>query len=155
MSNDQPCPCHSGLSYQECCSQYHAGAVPKTATALMRSRYAAYALKLPEYVIATTHPNNKQYTKNTAAWTQSIQEFCEHTHYLSLAILDETERGTTATVTFRAGLVQTLQDVSFTERSTFQKVNGRWLYLSECEIIDGEKSAVMSKLAFLACAACV
>ena len=41
------CPCGSGKPYAACCGPLHAGEKPApTAEALMRSRYAAYVLKL-------------------------------------------------------------------------------------------------------------
>jgi SEC-C motif domain protein len=130
MDRSAPCPCHSSLSYQQCCQPYHFGAHPEKAEALMRSRYCAYALNMPEYLIATTHPENEQYTKNTSLWKKSIQQFAQTTQFNSLEILEAAQIGTTATITFKAGLIQSRADASFTERSTFEKVDGRWLYLS-------------------------
>src|SRR5437867_3549203 len=43
------CPCHSGKKYSECCEPYHQGLPAPTPLALMRSRYAAYALQNAEY----------------------------------------------------------------------------------------------------------
>jgi len=40
------------------------------------------------------------------------------------------EKGLFATVTFVAHLSQNQQDASFTEKSYFEKVNGKWLYLN-------------------------
>ena len=46
MEKTEPCPCGSGLAYVECCAPLHEGtAKAKTAEALMRARYAAYATK--------------------------------------------------------------------------------------------------------------
>jgi SEC-C motif-containing protein len=130
MNPDAPCPCYSNLTYEACCRPYHLGTAPERAEALMRSRYCAYALQLPDYLIATTHPKNQQYTKNTAAWKKNIQKFAQETQFVGLEILQATQGGTDATVTFKAGLLQGLKDASFTEKSTFEKVGGRWLYLA-------------------------
>ena len=55
------CPCHSGLRYKACCAPFHDGAhEAPTPEALMRSRYAAFALGLGEYLVRTlpsTHPD--------------------------------------------------------------------------------------------------
>jgi SEC-C motif-containing protein len=95
----------------------------------MRSRYSAYSINLPDYLMATTHPKNEQYMEDAAAWKHSIQQFTKNTLFKSLEILNASEDGATATVTFRAGLMQGLKDISFTEKSSFEKIDGRWLYL--------------------------
>jgi len=123
------CPCHSGQNYQNCCRQYHLGKDAENAVALMRSRYCAYALNLPDYLIKTTHPKHKEYSAHTLSWKESIQDFSRGTQFRSLEILDSTEDGATGTVTFKAGLMQGLKDASFTERGSFEKIDGRWLYL--------------------------
>ena len=41
----EACPCGSGATYGECCGPIHDGtAKAKTAEALMRARYSAYAV---------------------------------------------------------------------------------------------------------------
>ena len=130
MNRYAPCPCHSNLHYQKCCRPYHLGDIAQTASALMRSRYSAFALKLADYIISTTHPNNEQYTKDTAKWKDSILRFSRASKFQTLEIIDESEQGATATVTFRAGIILGIKDASFTERSSFEKTANRWLYLS-------------------------
>ena len=117
------CPCKSGLPYPLCCAPYHEGALPKTAEALMRSRYSAYALGKVSYIIETTHPNLP------VSSVEDIEAFCQQTQFENLEILDKEENAPFARVTFRATLSQRGQDVSFTEKSTFEKVQGKWLYL--------------------------
>ena len=61
-SPDAPCPCGLRRSYAACCGRWHAGALhlqAPDAEALMRSRYAAYALGLNEYLLATWHPSTR------------------------------------------------------------------------------------------------
>ncbi|TAN53317.1 MAG: zinc chelation protein SecC [Methylococcaceae bacterium] len=54
-----PCPCCSGLAYAECCEPYHSGiGTAPTAAILMRSRYAAYALNLTDYLLKTWHSSS-------------------------------------------------------------------------------------------------
>ena len=54
------CPCRSGVSYAECCRPFHNGsALPPTAVRLMRSRYAAFALRNKDYLLATWHPSTR------------------------------------------------------------------------------------------------
>ena len=53
------CPCQSGHSYADCCGPFHAGfgegLYAPSPEALMRSRYSAYVLGLPDYLLATWH----------------------------------------------------------------------------------------------------
>jgi len=124
------CPCGTGKSYIECCKPFHEGRLPDTALLLMRSRYSAYALSLPVYIMETTHPKNAQFSEDQDSWAQDIEEFCLHTKFHKLEILDAEDGKPFATVTFTAHLSQNKQDASFTERSAFEKVDGKWLYLS-------------------------
>jgi SEC-C motif-containing protein len=96
----------------------------------MRSRYAAYALGLVDYVVATTHPGGPQLEADEAAWRASLEAFCRGTRFETLEILEASEAGEEGWVTFRAGLSQGGADASFSERSRFLKVDGRWLYFS-------------------------
>lgn len=127
--NEQSCPCSSGKSYGDCCKPYHDGKAAEHAELLMRSRYSAYALNLPDYIIATTHPASPQYTSNLFSWKRSIAQFSKTTTFRHLDVLDSKERGNVATVTFTAHMAQDGQDSTFTERSFFEKKDGRWLYL--------------------------
>jgi peptide deformylase len=124
-----PCPCQSGKSYGMCCMAFHQGKKPDTALELMRSRYAAYALSLADYIIHTTHPASPQFCSDPIEWARQISEFSSQTEFKELEILGFQERGSFATVTFVAHLLQNKKDVSFTERSYFEKVQGKWLYL--------------------------
>lgn len=122
------CPCCSGSEYELCCEPFHKGQLPKHALQLMRSRYSAYALDLPDYIMSTTHPKNSQYSENKPLWKLHITYFSQNTAFHKLDILDVKENENTATVTFTAHLSQNSQDASFTEMSNFEKINNQWLY---------------------------
>ncbi|HEX2582783.1 MAG TPA: peptide deformylase, partial [Chlamydiales bacterium] len=132
MKNDQtkPCLCRSGKDYEACCRPFHGGKNPDTALQLMRSRYTAYALGLPDYIIKTTHPANPQFCHETEEWAQKISAFSSSTEFKDLEVLEFQESGSFSTVTFVAHLLQGEKDVSFTEKSYFEKVKGKWLYRS-------------------------
>jgi SEC-C motif domain protein len=130
VTKNMHCPCDSGKLYALCCQPFHQGKQPDNALKLMRSRYSAYALCLPDYIILTTHPANSQYRSETAQWSEKILEFCKATKFEKLEILDFQENGNFATVTFHAQLHQVENDTSFTEKSIFEKLEGRWLYRS-------------------------
>ncbi|MCB5184582.1 hypothetical protein LG201_05130 [Methylobacillus gramineus] len=53
---ETPCACHSGQPYRSCCAPWHQGENAPTAEQLMRSRYAAYAMGLDDYLLKTWHP---------------------------------------------------------------------------------------------------
>lgn len=120
------CPCHSGKDYDLCCGPYHKETKsPETPLELMRSRYSAYALDLPEYIIKTTHPKSPLYEKTRLDWIASIHEFHKTTAFQGLIIesYDETH------VTFFAILNTLGKDTSFRENSLFEKSHGLWCYV--------------------------
>ncbi len=58
-----PCPCNPQHAYAQCCGPLHSGAASATdAAQLMRSRYSAYARRLPDYLLATWHPDTRPAT---------------------------------------------------------------------------------------------
>ncbi|NGX26562.1 MAG: hypothetical protein K940chlam6_00487 [Chlamydiae bacterium] len=125
------CPCHSGLSYAECCELYHIGKeLPESALQLMRSRYSAYVKKNADYIIKTTHPDNPSFLANREEWKESILFFCNRTEFRNLKIIEVLEGNQESFVTFFAHLFQNGEDASFQESSRFYKVGDRWLYHS-------------------------
>lgn len=130
--NDQAllCPCFSKLPYANCCQTYHEGRPPLNALALMRSRYAAYALNRPDYLIKTTHPGNAQYTENLFGWRRRLSQLSQVTNFTNLEILDFKEKDQLASVIFKATLFKNGQDASFTEESLFEQIGSHWLYLN-------------------------
>lgn len=120
------CPCRSKRPYRECCEVWHNGRSAPTPEALMRSRFAAYALGKVSYIMRSTHPQSPHYRQDKAAWRRELKAFCRQTDFVGLQIL-----GVGADwVMFRAVLLQAGRDVSFVERSRFVEENGRWLYHS-------------------------
>jgi len=90
----------------------------------MRSRYAAYALGNVQYIIRTTHPKSPYFEKDRKKWKRGIQEFCKMTKFVKLEILGYGEDW----VHFAAYLKQA-DELVLDERSSFEKVDGQWLYL--------------------------
>ena len=125
------CPCGSGLGYGRCCGPYHRDrGLPPSAEALMRSRYAAYALGLVDYILRTTDPEGAAWEADEEAWRASVVAFSASATFTGVEILEmspgpgEDE----AQVRFRARLEQDGRDASFSEMSRFRLVEGRWLY---------------------------
>ena len=56
---DAACPCGRGETYGACCGPLHSGEPAPTAERLMRSRYAAFALGLVEYLERSWDPSTR------------------------------------------------------------------------------------------------
>ena len=123
------CPCSSGKVYSRCCEPFHMGELPDTPLQLMRSRYSAYALTLPKYIIETTHKDHKDQQKHES-WEGEIGEFCKNTVFHKLEIISFTQEKAEGTVTFIAYLEQKKSRFCLKEKSLFYKVEGKWMYAS-------------------------
>jgi SEC-C motif-containing protein len=133
MSNEAangPCPCRSGKKYKRCCRPFHEGDAAPTPEALMRSRYAAYALGLVDYVLATTAPGGPGSHPDRDRWRSEVAEFSRRTRFVGLEVVGSGSEGDAGWVHFRAILEQGTADASFGERSGFVRRDGRWLYAS-------------------------
>ena len=96
----------------------------------MRSRFAAYAAGLVDYIIATTDSEGEQWREERETWVREIGAFCRQTRFDGLTILDAPPPvGDHATVTFRASLSREGKDSGFVEKSTFRRIDGRWYYV--------------------------
>lgn len=122
------CPCFSDKEYDVCCKPFHQGSIPENALLLMRSRYSAYVLNIPEYIIETTHPASPQYSDNKFWWKKNITQFARNSSFQNLKILDFKEKSSLAVITFTAYMSQDGHDATFTEKSYFEKNKNRWLY---------------------------
>lgn len=125
-----PCLCGNKAFYSKCCKKYHDGELPATAEALMRSRYSAYVLNLVDYIVNTTHPQHPDYMGDRQQWREYIHRFHIQTKFERLEVLEFVDGENEATVSFTVHLRQGIEDGTFTEKSLFEKVDGRWLYKS-------------------------
>ncbi|SES40853.1 SEC-C motif-containing protein [Pedococcus cremeus] len=122
-SGPQPCACGSGATYDACCGPLHRGeAVAETAEALMRSRYAAFALGLSDYLLATWHPRTRPATIDLDTALEWVR----------LEVLDTTGGGrgdSEGEVEFTAHHREDGRRGQLHERSRFVRRGGRWFYL--------------------------
>ena len=106
------CPCQinpsvettsAQLSYQDCCQPYHeafyngalyndevgnaGGIKAETAERLMRTRYSAFVLVKPEYIVKTTLP-----TQQALIDIQSIESWAKETDWAGLEIVEHTPK---------------------------------------------------------------
>lgn len=116
------CPCRKKsetVTYEACCAPYHAGVRPApTAEALMRSRYSAFALRKPAYLLSSWHPT-----------TRPADLALDGDEWVQLRVLKAETDDEKATVEFIArsrsgGRVNGLHEIS-----RFVRENGRWFYL--------------------------
>lgn len=122
------CPCASGMSYALCCGSLHQGLrQAESAEQLMRSRYAAFALGLDDYLAASWHPQ----TRPDGPITGPVK-------WLGLEIIDcrlggpEDSQGEVA---FRARYLDGDRLEEVAENSRFTRLDGHWVY------VDGERLA--------------
>jgi SEC-C motif domain protein len=117
------CPCLSGETYDACCGRYHAGhAEAPTAEALMRSRYAAFAVGDAGYLRRTWHATGRP----------AELELDPVVRWTGLDVLDVRGGGpfdTEGTVEFRAHHRVDGAPGSQHEVSRFVREHGRWLYV--------------------------
>ena len=70
-------------------------------------------------------------------WKKEILDFSLNTSFEKLEVLDFKEKNNNAAVVFIAHLKHADADATFTERSFFSKVDGRWLYING-DVFPGE-----------------
>lgn len=117
------CPCGTGLGYAECCGPLHSGAAPAaTAEQLMRSRYSAFAVGDPAYLLATWHPRTRP----------SALELDPGVRWIGLDVLRTEGGGLLAgegTVEFTAHRIADGERGEQHEVSRFVREDGAWRYL--------------------------
>ena len=118
------CPCGLDREYEACCGRWHAGEAAPDALALMRSRYSAYVLGLPDYLRATWHPSTRpEHLDLDDPEGQRVV-------WLGLQIKSHRVAGERAEVEFLARYrVGGGSAVRMSERSRFVHEGGRWYYL--------------------------
>lgn len=129
------CPCGSNKPFSFCCEPAIEGHRPaKTAEALMRSRYTAFALGAVDYLINTTAEEHRNPDD-----VPILEEQVKATTWIGLRILDTvagTPNDETGVVEFSARFESDEQNGELHERSNFRKENNHWYYVDgEVEII--------------------
>ena len=127
------CPCHSGKRYKSCCAALHAGSEEAaTAEALVRARYAAFALGLGRYLVRTLTTDHPDHGAGADVLAANLSEIRVRRRFMGLAFLHSTVEGDgeRAEVLFYARLFERGRDCSFVELSTFRRESGSWRYES-------------------------
>lgn len=124
MSN---CPCGLEVTFSECCEPLIKGK-KKAATAeqLMRSRYSAFVKAEVQYLVDSTHPDQRG-----ALDEDFIRQWSEESEWLGLEVL-ETEGGgekdSEGVVNFRATYKVKEDTHEHLESAYFEKVDGDWYF---------------------------
>ena len=139
------CPCGSNFPYTDCCGTLIRGTgFADTAEDLMRSRYTAFTENNWEYLVLTSHPEEK---KEMARLESALVD--HDVHWKKLEILN-TNKGmgedSEGQVDFVAhyekdGTLQTLR-----ESSRFYRVNGRWVYSRKDSTLSPVPASAKKKL---------
>jgi SEC-C motif-containing protein len=116
-----PCPCGLPQTYERCCGRWHAGEPAPDAERLMRSRYAAYALGLGDYLLATWQAGTRPETLDVATPPQP--------KWIGLDVRRHEPAGDTAIVEFTARYRVGGRAHKLHETSRFVREDGRWYYV--------------------------
>lgn len=121
------CACHSGRAYHACCGPYHRGtARPETPEALMRSRYAAFAMGLGGYLLETLAETHEDRSTPAAVLVKTLSTVKDTQRFLGLTILDTGPDE----VLFFAKIFEKGKERSFVELSSFVRERQAWRYAS-------------------------
>ena len=137
------CACGLGIPYRECCRPYHQGdKAAESPEWVLRSRYTAFAYRLPEYIIRTTDKTNSDYNTDKIKWARKLnkEQMFDSFKFVGLEVGDhedgesDKEEYLSFAVSLMpidaAGLAKQPEPMVFTERSRFLKhaKSGTWLY---------------------------
>tara|TARA_B110000908_G_C10173126_1_gene411913 strand:+ start:324 stop:722 length:399 start_codon:yes stop_codon:yes gene_type:complete len=126
------CPCDSNITYALCCGlfidKHHQ---PKSAEALMRSRYCAYYFNHIDYIMKTMRGKPLMgFSKKDVLDTNSF------INWQSLEIIEATEN----TVEFKAVcLTEDGNSSTLHEISMFKQKNAQWFYIGALSLLNCDK----------------
>ena len=123
-----PCPCGSGIPYDDCCGPCIDGSRPaETAESLMRSRYTAFTRADVDYLLATIHSANRE-SQDAGA----LQKWASEAQWLGLEILDTSKGGVddqAGEVEFMARYRKKGTRQEHHERAEFAREEGAWVFV--------------------------
>ena len=115
------CACGSGRAYAACCEPFHAGGEPPDPVALVRSRYTAFVVGAPDYLVRTLHRDHDDLALSEGELRARLRANAKRTRYHGLAVLDQDgpDADGTYRVLFRVEVSYDAKDASFVELSSF------------------------------------
>ncbi|MFZ5426389.1 MAG: YchJ family protein [Thermodesulfobacteriota bacterium] len=128
IDQNDPCPCGSGATLADCCGPVVSGERPaRTAEALMRSRYTAYALG------DMAHLKRSLDQKWQATFDEDgAREWSEKATWKGLSVLSTKaggENDSEGEVEFVASFEMDGEEQQLRERARFRRKGGEWRYL--------------------------
>ena len=155
----EKCACGSGSTYGDCCGKYHSSpdSPIDTPIALIRARFSAYVYCKIPFLLASTHPESKEYcldeevvgSKRTkrSIWAKQLEARSLETDFTNLAFSDETEAASAqvndsgfadVNIVLERKPVAVLKYDKIGEKITVKKTeNGGFLHISgRTEVID-------------------
>mmetsp|Transcript_11544 Transcript_11544/g.25746 ORF Transcript_11544/g.25746 Transcript_11544/m.25746 type:complete len:263 (+) Transcript_11544:40-828(+) len=136
------CPCGSGQSYTKCCGILHRNAQAyqsATAEQVVRARYSAFARKQPDFLMASTHPFNKDFNPDLKKWKESIKLNMYDKFELPRCViveetpLDDEDKQTKIQFIAQMVLKDTGEVTAFMETALLERAPpplGTWLYVN-------------------------
>src|SRR4051794_28901777 len=101
------CPCFSGERYAVCCAPLHRGdREAERPVLLMRSRYAAFALGLGDYLVRTLANGHADLELPREALIRELSRARERQRFMGLRILHEATTGDLGQVMFFAKIFE-------------------------------------------------
>lgn len=94
----------------------------------MRSRYAAFALGLGEYLVDTLSSDHEDRAAPRATLVRELSRVKDAQRFMGLTIESSSIDGDEGEVTFHARIFEKGHDRSFTEHSHFVREDGEWKY---------------------------
>lgn len=121
------CPCGSGKDFADCCEQIIQGTrSAATPEELMRARYAAYATGAIDFILDSTHPDERANCDR-----KEVQIWSEQSTWKGLEIIN-TEKGgpndDEGTVEFIARYNSRNVEMEHHEISIFKRLGGKWFF---------------------------
>lgn len=127
------CPCRARedaiVSYADCCMPLHNGDIqPTSPTAVLRSRYSAFAFRIIPYIMDTTHPTCSDYREKRLQWAESLNAdgMFDSYKFDGLTILSKEEFGVDENEAFLEFQVH-LREKKVDGRSSMVKERSRFL----------------------------
>ena len=122
------CPCQSGKQYKDCCGPLIAGErKASTPEELMRARYSAYATAAIDFIIDSTHPEQRESNDRDA-----IKDWAEKSEWTGLEIKSISKGGPedqSGTVEFIAHYSDHGMKMDHHEVAEFRRAtDGSWLF---------------------------
>ena len=121
------CPCGSNFPFTDCCGPLIRGtAFADTAEDLMRSRFTAFIQKNWEYLVITSHPEEKK--EMARLGPELVDDEVEWKRLEILGTRAGSRDDSEGQVDFIAHYTRGDQEQTLRESSRFYKINGRWVY---------------------------